>query len=86
MCARTSSRHADVIVNAIRVTAELVQAVDGALTHYRFPSEGSVVDHFEHYRRGVHLLFGQELQQGTQAGIHINKSACLLVKKYLEEN
>ena len=61
MCVSTSSRHADFIVNLIRVTAERVQAVDGALTHNRLPSKGSVIDYFQHNGRGVHLIFGKEL-------------------------
>lgn len=61
MCAYTSSRHADFTVDAIRVTAELVQAVNGALTHNWFPTEGSVVDYFQHNGRGVHLIFGKKL-------------------------
>lgn len=57
----TSGRHADFIVYAIRITAELLQAVDCALTHYRFPTEWSVVDYLQHNGRGVHLLFGEKL-------------------------
>lgn len=62
-CVNTSSRHADFIVDAIRVTAELLKAVDGALTHDRFPTERSVVDDLEHNGRGVHLLFGEKLDE-----------------------
>lgn len=57
----TSSRHADFTVNPIRITAELLQAVDGALTHHRFPTKWSVVDYLQHNGRGVHLLFGEKL-------------------------
>lgn len=59
----TSSRHADFTVNAIRITAELLQAVDGALTHDWFPTEWPVVDYLQHNGRGVHLLFWQKLRR-----------------------
>lgn len=65
MCVYTSGRHADFAVDAIWITAELLQAVDGALTHYRFPTEGSVVDDLQHNGRGVHLLFGKKLSEKT---------------------
>ena len=60
-CVNTSSRHADFIVDAIWVTAELLKAVDGALTYDGFPTKWSVVDDLQHNGRGVHLLFGEKL-------------------------
>lgn len=60
-CGSTSARPADVTVLTVWVTAKLLQAVDGALSHHRFPSEGSMVDNFQHNGRSVHLLFGKEL-------------------------
>lgn len=74
MCVHTSGRHADFIVNAIRIAAELIQAVDGALTHDRFPTEGTVVDYFQHNGRGVHFLFGKKLgkkEEKTHQQIYI---------------
>lgn len=63
MSVYTSSRHADISVNAIRIAAELLQTVDGALTHYRFPTKGSVVNYLQNNGRGVHVLFGKKLHQ-----------------------
>lgn len=63
MAVYTSCRHADISVNTIRITAELLQTVDGALTHYRFPTEGSVVNYLQHNGRGVHVLLGKMLHQ-----------------------
>lgn len=62
MCVYTSSRHAGFTVNPIRITAELLQAVNGALTHHRFPTEWPVVNYLKHNWRGVHLLFGKKLR------------------------
>lgn len=61
----TSRRHADVTANAIRITPELREAVNCALTHHRFPTEWSVVDYLQHNGRGVHLLFGEKLVEKT---------------------
>lgn len=61
MCVHTSCRHAHITVNAMRVAAELLKVVDGALTHHWFPTEWSVVNYLQHNGRGVHLLFGQKL-------------------------
>lgn len=61
VCVHTSCRHAHIAVNAMRIAAELLKAVDGALTHHWFPTEGSVVNHLQYNGRGVHLLFGQKL-------------------------
>lgn len=65
MCVNTSRRHADIAVNAVRITAELLQAVDGALTYHRFPTEWSVVNYLQHNWRGVHLLFRKKLGEKT---------------------
>lgn len=65
MCGCTSCRHADITVHAIWITAELLQAVNGALTHYWFPAKRSVVDYLQHNGRGVHLLFGEKLVEKT---------------------
>lgn len=65
MCVCTCRRHANVIITAIRITAELLQAVDGALTHYRFPTKWSMIDYLQHNGRGVHLLFGEKLGEKT---------------------
>lgn len=59
----TSSRHAGFIVKTIRVTAELLQTVNCALSHDRLPTKRSVVDHLEHDGRGVHLIFGKKLSE-----------------------
>lgn len=57
----TFGRHDHFTVDAIRVAAELLQAVDGTLTHYGFSAKRSMVYDLQHNGRGVHLLFGQEL-------------------------
>lgn len=59
----TSSRHAGFIVKTIRVTAELLQTGNCALSHDRLPTKRSVVDHLEHDGRGVHLIFGKKLSE-----------------------
>lgn len=61
VCVHTSCRHAHIPVNAMRIAAELLKAVDGALTHHWFPTEWSVVNYLQHNGRRVHLLFGQKL-------------------------
>lgn len=58
---RTSRRHARIAVDAVRIAAELLQAVDGALAHHWLSTKGSVVDDLQHDGRRVHLLFGEKL-------------------------
>lgn len=58
---RTSCRHAHVPVDAMRIAAKLLQAVDGALAHHWFSTKRSVVDDLQHDGRRVHLLFGEKL-------------------------
>lgn len=45
----------------VRVTSELLQRRDGALTHHRLPAERTVVNHLQHDGRGVHLILWKEL-------------------------
>lgn len=83
VCVYTSHRHADITVNAIRITAELLQVVDGALTHYRFPTEWSVVNYFQHNGRGVHLLFREKLSEKTIDHMECLDMKHLKVSEYL---
>lgn len=63
LCLYTSCRHANIRVDAIRIAAELLKAVNGALTYHRFPTEWSVVNYLQHNGRCVHLLFGEKLDE-----------------------
>lgn len=65
----TSCRHANVIIDAIRITAEFLQAVNGALSYYRFPSKWPVVNYLQHNGRGIHLLFWKQLNESTRGHI-----------------
>lgn len=62
----TSCRHANVIIDAIWITAEFLQAVNGALSHYRFPSKWSVVNYLQHNGRGVYILFWKQLNESAR--------------------
>lgn len=76
----TSRRHADFAVDAIWITAKLFQAVDGALTHHRFPAKWSVVDYLQHDGRSVHLLFGEKLDQDNK---YYWRLECMIHDKHL---
>lgn len=62
MSVDTSGGHADVTVSPVRVTAELPQRANSALSHHWFPTKGFVVDYLQHNGRCVHLLFGEKLE------------------------
>lgn len=85
LCMRvnTSRRHADITVNAVRITAELLQAVDGALTYYRFPTKWSVINYLQHNGRGVHLLFREKLREKTIDHMEYFDMKQLTVSEYL---
>lgn len=52
----------------VRVTSELLQRRDGALTHHRLPAKRTVIDDLQHYRRSVHLVLWKELHAGCEEG------------------
>lgn len=51
----------NILLSCIRVTAEAVQVVDGALANNGLPPKLPVVDDLDHQRRHVQFLLGQEL-------------------------
>ncbi len=69
VCFLTFGRHGSLCSDDIRVTSEVLQRSDGALTHHRLPAKWTVVDHLQHNGRCVHLILWKELDEGCRENV-----------------
>lgn len=71
-CLLTFGGHGSLRSDDVRVTPELLQSRDGALTHHRLPAKWAVVNHLQHNGWCVHLILWKELDGGGGEKYQIN--------------